>query len=493
MKTKYFHPLASLLLAAIGSITPFVTPATAAPPEPLLVYCAAGIKAPVEAAAQAYEKEFGIPVQLQYGGSGTLLSSLRVSKSGDLFIPGEETFIKTGRELGVLKEAVPLAMQHPVIVVPKGNPKNIRTVADLLRKDVAVALANPEATAVGQTVKRVLEKEGTWSALKDHAKVFKPTVNDIANDVKIGSVDAGIVWDATAAQYPELEAVQIPVFDAARETISASVIAASKQPTAALRFARFLGAKDRGLKEFASRHYDVVDGDAWAKVPDLKFFSGAMLRPGIEETLKEFQTREGVTITTVYNGCGILCAQMKAGQRPDAYFSCDTTFMNSVADLYIAPENVVDNFLMILVAKGNPKKIKSAKDLLQPGLRVGLPDHEKSAMGNVAWKMLKDMGIYDSLQGNLKVESPTGDLLVNQLRTGSLDAIIACRSNLESVKEHLDGVPLDHKLANMTQPFAVGKESENKNLAARLHEALKSDTSKERFEAAGFRWAAPKP
>ena len=493
MKTKYFHPLAFLLLEAIGSITPLLTPATAALPEPLLVYSAAGIKAPVEAAAQAYEKEFGIPVQLQYGGSGTLLSSLRVSKSGDLFIPGEESFIKAGREFGVLREAIPLARQHPVIVVPKGNPKNIRSLADILRKDVAVALANPEATAVGQSVKRALEKDGTWSALKDHAKVFKPTVNDIANDVKIGSVDAGIVWDATASQYPELEAVQVPIFDAARETISASVLAASKQPTAALRFARYLGARDRGLKEFASRHYEVVDGDTWAKVPDLKFFSGAMLRPGIEETLKEFQAREGVTITTVYNGCGILCAQMKAGQRPDAYFSCDMTFMNSVADLYIAPENVVDNFLMILVAKGNPKGIKSAQDLLQPGLRVGLPDHEKSAMGNVAWTMLKDMGIYEALQGNLKVESPTGDLLVNQLRTGSLDAIIACRSNLESVREYLDGVPLDHKLANMTQPFAVGKESQNKYLAVRLHETLKSNTSKERFEAAGFRWAAPKP
>jgi molybdate transport system substrate-binding protein len=493
MKIKYSHPLASFLIATIGSATALITSSIAAPPEPLLVYCAAGIKPPVEAAAKAYEKEFEIPVQLQYGGSGTLLSSLRVSKSGDLFIPGEDSFIKTGRELGVLKETIPLARQHPVIAVPKGNPKNIRALADLLRKDVTVALANPEATAVGQTVKRVLEKDGTWAALKDHAKVFKPTVNDIANDVKIGAVDAGIVWDVTTAQYPELEAIQIPIFDAAQETISASVLAFSKQPTAALRFVRYLGARDRGLKEFSSRHYEVVDGDTWTEVPDLKFFSGAMLRPGIEETLKEFQAREGVTITTVYNGCGILCAQMKAGQRPDAYFSCDTTFMNSVADLYIAPENVVDNFLMILVAKGNPKGIKGAKDLLQPGLRVGLPDHEKSAMGNVAWKMLKDMGIYEDLRTNLKVESPTGDLLVNQLRTGSLDAIIACRSNLESVKEYLDGVPLDHKMANMTQPFAVGKESQNKNLAARLHEALKSKISKERFEAAGFRWAAPQP
>ena len=40
--------------------------------EPLLVYCAAGIKPPVLQLAQDFEKEYGVKIQLQYGGSGTL-------------------------------------------------------------------------------------------------------------------------------------------------------------------------------------------------------------------------------------------------------------------------------------------------------------------------------------------------------------------------------------------------------------------------------------
>ena len=63
--------------------------AEGAPKPSLLVYCAAGIKAPVEAIALAYEKEFGVKVQLQYGGSGTLLSNLRVAKTGDLFVAAD--------------------------------------------------------------------------------------------------------------------------------------------------------------------------------------------------------------------------------------------------------------------------------------------------------------------------------------------------------------------------------------------------------------------
>ena len=62
---------------------------TVAGQKPLLVFCAAGIKPPVEAVAREYEQTFGVPVQLQYGGSGTLLSNLRVADAGDLYLAAD--------------------------------------------------------------------------------------------------------------------------------------------------------------------------------------------------------------------------------------------------------------------------------------------------------------------------------------------------------------------------------------------------------------------
>ena len=463
-------------------------PATASGQKPLLLFCAAGIKPPVEAVAREYEPTFGVRVQLQYGGSGTLLSNLRIADAGDLFLAADESYVQSARALGLLAETIPLARQRPVVAVAKGNPKNIRTLDDLLRGDARVALANPDATSIGRTVRALLQQVGQWAAFEKRLTVLKPTVNDVANDVKIGAVDAGIVWDATARQYPELELVAVPLFNPAVETMSICVLKRSQQPAAALRFARYLGARDKGLKQFARFHYEPVDGDEWAESPEIVLFSGAMLRSGIEKTLKEFEQREGCRIATVYNGCGILVAQMRAGQRPDAYFSCDTSFMKSVADLYMDPVNVVDNHLMIIVQKDNPKGIHTVQDLTKPGLRVGLPHHEKSAMGNIAWKMLVQMSLLDALSSNLKVESPTGDFLINQIRTGSLDAIIACHSNWTGVREHLDAVPIDHPLARMTQPYAVGRSTRYKQMLARLQDALTSATSRERFEAEGFGW-----
>jgi len=52
--------------------------------EPLVFYCAAGIKPPVEEVVRAYEEEYGVTIRLQYGGSGTLLSNIRAAQVGDL-------------------------------------------------------------------------------------------------------------------------------------------------------------------------------------------------------------------------------------------------------------------------------------------------------------------------------------------------------------------------------------------------------------------------
>jgi molybdenum ABC transporter molybdate-binding protein len=456
--------------------------------KPLLLFCAAGLKPPVEALARRYERAYGIPVQIQYGGSGTLMSNIRVSHLGDLFLAADESYIKSARELGLVAETIPLAHQRPVIVVRKGNAKHIHTLEDLRLSGTRFALANPDAASIGRTVRALLRQTGQWTDFERSAAVFKPTVNEVANDVKLGSVDAGIVWDATAEQYPELEGVHLPLFDGAPETISIGVLSESGQPSAALRFARYLGARDQGLQEFERAHYLTVDGDEWAETPELKFFSGAMLRPGVEQTLKEFERREGCRITTVYNDCGILIAQMRAGERPDACFACDKSFMSSVADLYGPPATLVEDRLVLLVQKGNPQGIRSVRELTRPGLRIGLPHHEKSALGFAAWKLLEAMGLYDQLGPNLKVESPTGDFLVNQMRTGSLDAVIACRSHYPSAQGHLDSLPIDHPLARLDQSFAVGRACRYPQMMARLLDALAAPASRARFESAGFGW-----
>lgn len=104
--------------------------------EPLFVHCAAGIKDPVEAAARRHEIETGVPVRLTYGPSQALLLQAEVAKKGDLFLPGDDSYIDLARTKNM--------------VGGTRNPKGIRSIQDLLRSEIRIGQVNPDAGAAGR-------------------------------------------------------------------------------------------------------------------------------------------------------------------------------------------------------------------------------------------------------------------------------------------------------------------------------------------------------
>ena len=495
MNCKLRHIGTALTAALCASVLLFASGCNpSAPPPSLTLYCAAGMKPPVEAVVAEYEKRYGVVVQVQYGGSGTLLSALQIATTGDLYLAADESYLSRGREMGLVAETLPLARLRPVIAVQAGNPKGVYTIDDLLREDVRVALANPDAASVGKNAKRILSSTGHWAALSVNARVFKPTVNDVANDVRLGAVDAGIIWDATANQYEQLEAVRIPAFDAETMQITIGVLRSTEQPAEALRFARFLGARDEGLREFATFGYEPVDGDPWAEKPELLVFSGAMLRPGLASVVAAFEEREGVTVNTVYAGCGILVAQMASGARPAAYVSCEVSFMEQVQDRFGPATVLTENDIVILVRKGNPSAVRTLADLARSDVQVGLAHPENSALGALTKRMLQADALWDQVVANRKVDAATGDFLVNQIRTGSLDAVVVYRSNAmakpENLAEHLDIVEIDAPGATATQPIGIALDAEYPLLMDRFLDTAMSADARQQFQSFGFRWLA---
>lgn len=226
----------------------------------LLFYCAAGMKEPLEVIARNYEAEYGVQIQVQYGGSGTLLSNLQLSGEGDLYLAADSSYIEIAQEKGLVAETMPLARIQPVLAVMRDNPKGIQTIADLFRKDVRAALANPDAASIGKTTQAMLERSGQWDAIENAVRergVFKPTVNDVANDVKLGTVDAGIVWDATAGLYPELRAIALPEAEGFVKYVTVGILNTTEKRVAALQFAHYLAAPEKGQRVFGQFGFDV--------------------------------------------------------------------------------------------------------------------------------------------------------------------------------------------------------------------------------------------
>tara|TARA_R110002049_G_scaffold50370_3_gene143042 strand:- start:69774 stop:71288 length:1515 start_codon:yes stop_codon:yes gene_type:complete len=457
--------------------------------ESLMLYCAASNQAVMEDIRAEYEKEYDRSIQIQYGPSQTLLSSVEVTDYGDLFLPADDSYLQIGRDKGLIAETLPISRMQAVVAVHKDNPKAIKTIDDLSRQGVRLVLANPDTAAVGKVVRDVLTESGSWDSIEQASSAYRATVTEVANDVVVGAADATIVYDAVLQTYPDLVAIELPELAEAGSQVSVGVIASTKQPQAALHFARYVSARDRGLKHYQEHGFTVSGGDQWSDVPELSIFAGSMLRPAIDETVTAFEQREGVKVNRVYNGCGILVAQMKAGQHPDAYFACDVEFMNQVHDLFPEPVPVSQNELVIMVQKGNPHNIRSLKDLSREGLRVGIGHEKQCAMGWITQNTFREGGVQQEIMSNVKVQTPSGDMLVNQLQTKSLDAAVAYLSNAAGAAEFLDAIRIqgiDCSIA--TQPWAVAKESPHPNLASRLFRQICSTDSQDVFAAEGFRW-----
>jgi ABC-type molybdate transport system substrate-binding protein len=302
--------------------------------------------------------------------------------------------------------------------------------------------------------------------------------------------------------------VEVPGFgEKTTEQVCLGVVATSQRPTQALHFARYLTARDRGQLAF-QRHYlqPLADADVWEDQPSLVLMSGAMLKPAVDDLVKRFSEREGVLINTIYAGCGIHVAQMKAMKKgeqlpvhfPDAYFSCDVSFMKMVQQWFDASKMISRNDMVLAVAKGNPKRVRSIADLARPELRVGLAHPVNSALGALTDDLAKKLGLHEKIYATTRkhpvVHADAGHVLVNQLRAAALDVIVVYRSNVLSHSENadrfLETVDMNIPEAVAIQPYAVAKDSQHKHLMGRLLEAILSPQSQQRFRDAGFQWVA---
>jgi len=459
----------------------------------LMLYCAAGIREPVEATIREYEEEYGVTFETSYKGSGTLLSDIRAAGKGDLYLAADIGYLERAEKLGLIAEIFPIADQYPVIVVAKGNPKNIDSLDDLAKEGVRVSLAEPGAAAIGKAVEQGLSKLGKWDALWDAKTTARSTVNEVANDVaKLNSADAGIVWNATAEQYDELEMVEVPELTPLKKQIAIAVLTTCETPAKALKFARYLTARDRGLKEFEKHAYAVINGDRWKETPELTVFSGSVNEPVASKIIEEFEKREGVQVNTTYNGCGILVGQMKTGVVPDMYFACDTCFVEDVKEMFGDPLNVAFTDIVIVTAAGNPKNIESPRDMLREDVRAIINNNTQSALGRITKRMLDapQFGFWQELYDKAVDHPATGDIATMQVETDAVDAAIVYKTNaIERMKRgKLEIIPIDHPLAGATQPIVIQNDSDFPNLAGRLKQRLSAAREKQRYEDAGFRF-----
>ena len=206
-----------------------------------------------------------VKVNFSYKGSGYFIADITRSRQGDLFMPGEEFYLLQAVERGFVNDYNPKtdipAYFVTVMITPKGNPANIRTIKDLAKPGVRVGLGNPRSCAIGIWHQKTFKKAGIWDKVKENAVLSAKCIPELGNAAQHNAIDATIVWSTTAVLY--LKDVEIiPIEPEYRGII--------RLPVGVLKFARYKKEAQQ-LKKFilSDEGRRIFQKHAYAIDPDI--------------------------------------------------------------------------------------------------------------------------------------------------------------------------------------------------------------------------------
>lgn len=239
------------------------------PERELLVFAGAASKPPLEEIANRFEEKTGVKVRLTFGGSGTVLSQMKLSQQGDIYLPGSSDFMEMAKKEGVVDPATERIVVYllPAINVPKGNPQNIQKLEDLAKPGLKVALARPDTVCVGLYGAEILEKEGLAEEVKKNIVTYAESCEKVANLVALKQVDAVLGWEVFASWEPDkIQTIFLPPEKVPRiGYIPVAISKYTKQKDLARQFIEYL-ISEEGKSVFKKWGYITTEEEArkWA-------------------------------------------------------------------------------------------------------------------------------------------------------------------------------------------------------------------------------------
>jgi len=219
-------------------------------PQEILVLCGGSFRPPMEKLAAAFEKKTGVKVYLSFGQSEDLLPQVKIGRTGDVFVT-HDPYLDYTKEAGALLKGVQVGFVAPVLVVRKGNPAGVKSIEDLAKPGVKVALPNPDFSTCGEMLFALLEKKGIKEAVVQNAgnAIFR-SHSQTGTALKLGTRGAGVMWNGTAHNFLDaIEIVPTPYEYDKEIRVWVMGLSYSKKKELVKRFLDFCRSKGKGIFE----------------------------------------------------------------------------------------------------------------------------------------------------------------------------------------------------------------------------------------------------
>lgn len=179
-------------------------------PERIHFYAAASLTDAVSELAEVWNARGVIEIVPVFASSSTLARQIREGAPAQLFLPASQQwmdFLVRETDRVRSESRLDLLANRLVLIVPPGNPKNLRTASDLSAKLDGIALGDPDHVPAGIYAATWLKEAGLWDALRRQLRPAKDVRAALAY-VERGEVDAGIVY-FTDARVGDVEVVTL--------------------------------------------------------------------------------------------------------------------------------------------------------------------------------------------------------------------------------------------------------------------------------------------
>ena len=213
----------------------------------LLIYCGITMEKPISEISQIIEKQENCKVAIIIGGSENLYKAILINEIGDLYIPGSESYIETGITEGYIKDTVFVGINKAVMMVKKGNPKNIvaclESLADINNR---VVIGNPNSGSVGKETKKILDKKKIFDKVSKNVVYYTTDSKDLIPALKNDEADIIINWYAASTWEDNENYVDTLCIDeefAKEKKLILGLIKYSKHPNLAKAFMKYASSQ----------------------------------------------------------------------------------------------------------------------------------------------------------------------------------------------------------------------------------------------------------
>ncbi len=225
-----------------------------------------------------------------------------------------------------------------------------------------------------------------------------------------------------------------------------------------------------------------------SKSEAVSLYAGAGLRDAVEALRTEFTRQKGVKVDVDYAGSGVVLARVQADPMADLFLPADVWYIDRLREKTNQVETSVPVARLVpvlIVAKGNPKRVFTLSDLTRPEIKTALGNPKACQIGRLCKRMLDRTGL--SWERVADEESLTVNELAIWVKMDAVDAAVVWDSTAATVSDRVDVLTLDAKPDEISMVnCALMKSAPNPKAAREFIEFMAGPEGQKIFEQTGF-------